>query len=89
MTSIVRKELDAFRLQLAEKKVSLEISDECVAHLAQDGYSAEFGARNVARLVEDKIKAFFVDQVLFGELSEGGTAKADWKNGEYRITVVD
>jgi ATP-dependent Clp protease ATP-binding subunit ClpA len=89
MTSIVRKELDAFRLQLAEKKVSLEISDECVAHLAQDGYSPEFGARNVARLVEDKIKAFFVDQVLFGELSEGGTAKADWKNGEYRITVVD
>jgi len=89
MTSIVRKELDTFRLQLAEKKVSLEISDECVAHLAQDGYSPEFGARNVARLVEDKIKAFFVDQVLFGELSEGGTAKADWKNGEYRITVVD
>ncbi len=88
MTSIVRKELDAFSRQLAEKKVSLDVSDECVAHLAQDGYSAEFGARNVARLVEDKIKAFFVDQVLFGELSDGGRAKADWKDGEYRITVV-
>jgi ATP-dependent Clp protease ATP-binding subunit ClpA len=88
MTSIVRKELDAFQLQLAEKKVSLDVSDECVVHLALDGYSAEFGARNVARLVEDKIKAFFVDQVLFGELSEGGRAKADWKDGEYRITVV-
>jgi len=85
--SIVRKEIDSFRIQLSEKKVELEVTDRCVAQLAVDGYSAEFGARNTARLVEEKIKNFFVDEVLFGSLSEGGTAVADWVDGEYRVTV--
>ncbi len=85
---IVRKELDQFRVQLAEKKVELRVTDQCVAHLAEDGYSKEFGARNVARLVEDRIKTFFVDEVLFGSLSEGGTAVADWKDGEYVIETI-
>ncbi|MDR1587314.1 MAG: ATP-dependent Clp protease ATP-binding subunit ClpA [Treponema sp.] len=88
MSSIVRKELDAFKIQLAEKKVTLEVSAACVDHLAQEGYSREFGARNVGRLVEDKIKSFFVDEVLFGSLSEGGEARADWRDGEYRIDIV-
>ncbi|GAB1482207.1 ATP-dependent Clp protease ATP-binding subunit ClpA [Treponema sp.] len=86
--SIVRKELDAFKLQLEEKKVQLELTEACINQLATEGYSREFGARNVARLVEDKIKAFFVDEVLFGRLSEGGFATADWLDGEYRIEVV-
>jgi ATP-dependent Clp protease ATP-binding subunit ClpA len=89
MQSIVRKELDAFKAQLAEKKVVLEITDACVDHLAEEGYSREFGARNVGRLIEDKIKAFFVDEVLFGSLSSGGAARADWQDGDYRIEVLD
>ncbi|MDR1908995.1 MAG: ATP-dependent Clp protease ATP-binding subunit ClpA [Spirochaetaceae bacterium] len=88
MTSIVNKELDMFRSQLAEKKVSLEVTDSCIARLAEEGYSREFGARNVGRLVEDKIKSFFVDEVLFGALSEGGAARADWRDGEYRISIL-
>ncbi len=87
--AIVRKEIEAFKAQLAEKKVSLAVTDACVSRLAEEGYSREFGARNVARLVEDKVKAFFVDEVLFGRLSEGGEATADWTDGAYRITVAD
>ncbi|MFP3040682.1 ATP-dependent Clp protease ATP-binding subunit ClpA [Treponema primitia] len=87
MQSIVRKELDLFRAQLAEKKVDLEISDACVEHLAEEGYSQEFGARNVGRLIEDKIKSFFVDEVLFGSLSTGGSARADWYDGDYHIEL--
>jgi ATP-dependent Clp protease ATP-binding subunit ClpA len=88
MDFIVRKELDLFRGQLAEKKVTLEVSDACIARLAEEGYSREFGARNVGRLVEDKIKSFFVDEVLFGRLSEGGDARADWRDGEYCIDIL-
>jgi ATP-dependent Clp protease ATP-binding subunit ClpA len=43
----------------------------------------------VGRLIEDKIKSFFVDEVLFGGLSSGGTARADWRDGEYRIEILD
>ena len=88
MTSIVRKELAVFRSQLAEKKVALEITDACVDRLTEEGYSREFGARNVGRVIEEKIKAFFVDEVLFGRLNEGGNARVDWQDEAYRIEVL-
>ena len=88
VASIVRKELDAFRMQLAEKQVVLEVTETCINQLAKEGYSREFGARNVSRLIEDKIKSFFVDEVLFGRLSSGGVARADWSDDEYHIEVV-
>jgi ATP-dependent Clp protease ATP-binding subunit ClpA len=81
MVSIVQKELDAFAAQLAEKNVTLTITGTCTDKLAEEGYSKEFGARNAGRLIEDKIKSFFVDEVLFGRLSEGGSAVVDWKDG--------
>jgi len=81
MVSIVQKELDAFIVQLAEKKVTLTVTPECIEKLAEEGYSKEFGARNAGRLIEDKIKSFFVDEVLFGRLSEGGNAVVDWRDG--------
>ncbi|MDR1839813.1 MAG: ATP-dependent Clp protease ATP-binding subunit ClpA [Treponema sp.] len=87
MVSIVRKELDIFADQLAEKKVIITVTGNCVEHLAEEGYSREFGARNANRLIEEKIKSFFVDEVLFGSLSEGGSAVVDWLDGEYCMDV--
>ena len=84
---IVVKAIDEFRVQLAEKKVEFTTTDALVKHLAEKGYSREFGARNIGRLVEDKIKTFFVDEVLFGRLAEGGKAVADLVDGEVSITV--
>jgi ATP-dependent Clp protease ATP-binding subunit ClpA len=89
MINIVNKELDAFRDQLAEKNVTLEVTDACLNQLAEDGYSRDFGARNAGRIVEEKIKTFFVDEVLFGRLAEGGKARADYDDGEYRIEVLE
>ncbi|MDR2434738.1 MAG: ATP-dependent Clp protease ATP-binding subunit ClpA [Treponema sp.] len=88
MASIVRKELAAFAVQLAEKNVSLTVTDACVDKLAGEGYSREFGARNVDRLIEDRIKSVFVDEVLFGRLSSGGGAVMDYTGGEYRLQVL-
>jgi ATP-dependent Clp protease ATP-binding subunit ClpA len=81
MVSIVKKELDVFSAQLAEKNVTLTVTGNCVDKLAEEGYSREFGARNAGRLIEEKIKSFFVDEVLFGRLSEGGDAVVDWRDG--------
>jgi ATP-dependent Clp protease ATP-binding subunit ClpA len=89
MVSIVEKELDAFKQQLAEKNVTIAVSETCVKQLAKEGYSKESGARNVSRLIEDKIKSFFVDEVLFGRLSGGGSAELDWEDGEYKFVVVE
>ena len=89
MLSIVRKELDLFKAQLEEKNVVLEFTAACLDQLATDGYSRESGARNVGRLVEEKIKSFFVDEVLFGSLESGGCALADYSEGEYRIEITE
>ncbi|QEN06678.1 ATP-dependent Clp protease ATP-binding subunit ClpA [Oceanispirochaeta crateris] len=86
--SIVKKELSSFEKQLAARHVTLEVSDSCIAYLAAEGYSREYGARNISRLIDDKIKTFFVDQVLFGSLVSGGKAKADLKDGVVTIEVL-
>jgi ATP-dependent Clp protease ATP-binding subunit ClpA len=85
MLQIVDKELRLFGAQLVEKKVTLEVTDACRKYLAEKGYSDEFGARNVARLVQDKVKGFFVDSVLFGNLAGGGKAVVDLVDGEIVI----
>ena len=89
MISIVNKELDAFKVQLAQKNVTLTVTGACLDKLAEEGYSREFGARNSSRLVEDKVKSFFVDEVLFGRLTGGGSASVDWRNGEYCMDILE
>jgi ATP-dependent Clp protease ATP-binding subunit ClpA len=89
MTSIINKELDVVRSQLEEKKVTLEVTEACVERLAEEGYSREFGARNSGRVVEEKIKSFFIDEVLFGRLSSGGAARVSYVDGEYLIEVLE
>lgn len=84
---IVVKEVGLFQNMLKSKKVSLKISSECITWLAKTGYSPEFGARNIARLIEDKIKSIFVDQVLFGDLSQGGDALAEIVDNDIKIII--
>ncbi|MDR1868293.1 MAG: ATP-dependent Clp protease ATP-binding subunit ClpA [Treponema sp.] len=87
MISIVNKELNIFKTQLAEKNVQLIVTDTCIQKLAEDGYNRDSGARNVGRVIEEHIKNFFVDEVLFGSLGDGGRAVADWQDGNYSIHV--
>lgn len=85
--NVVKKNLKLFQTQLEAKKIEFTIDDACLTYLAEKGYSPEFGARNIDRLVEDKIKTFFVDEVLFGRLASGGKAHASVENGEVVISV--
>lgn len=85
--AIVRKEIRIFNEQLSERSVQIEITDEAVRWLARKGYSHEFGARNVARIVEDEVKETLVDSVLFGELAAGGgVAAVDVRNDAIVVT---
>ncbi len=78
MESIVRKELDILSGQLAEKQIKLEVTPECTAMLARLGYSREFGARNISRVIDEKITERLVEEVLFDEsLSSGGIVYCD------------
>jgi ATP-dependent Clp protease ATP-binding subunit ClpA len=84
---IVDKELAAFSRQLAKKGVRLSWTPGLVSFLAARGFSADYGARNIARTVSESVKALFIDQVLFGDLSAGGTAQIDVRDGEVTLTL--
>lgn len=78
---IVRKELKEVGQMLSEKRLSLQYSDEVLDHLGNLGYSEEFGARNIARVVDEHVKEWLVDKVLFGEFSSGGTIRLKLEEG--------
>jgi ATP-dependent Clp protease ATP-binding subunit ClpA len=84
---VVGKAVREFQAELAAKKVTLEVTPRCMEWLAQKGYSPDFGAREIARLVSSKLKDFFVDEILFGRLSDGGAAVADIENDEVVIAI--
>ncbi len=86
---IVKKAIRDFNRQLEDKGVELDVSEACLEWLARTGYSPEYGAREIARLVQDKIKRFFVDEVLFGGLQHGGKAYADLDGEEVVIKVLE
>ena len=85
---IVDKEISFFQKQLEDKDVELEVTAECRGYLADKGYSYEYGARNISRLIQDELKTFFVDEVLFGKLTGGGKAVADVEDGSVCIRVI-
>ncbi len=86
---IVKKAIGEFSVQLQEKNVNLQVTDQCYEWLARKGYSDEFGAREIARLIQDKIKRFFVDEVLFGKLQKGGIALADIEGDDVTLRVLE
>ena len=86
---IVRKMIGEFSMQLEQKKVALHVSPAAIAWVARRGFSQIFGAREVARLVQEKIKNPFVDEVLFGRLKSGGAASIEVSGDELVIRVED
>ncbi len=58
--------------QLADKNVTLELSEGAREWLAENGYERDFGARPMRRLIDTRIKRPLADRILFGELQDGG-----------------
>ena len=72
---VVDKEVALLQEQLQEKKVTLELSKEARGWLAENGYDPHFGARPMARLVDQQLKKPLAEALLFGELRTGGVAR--------------
>ena len=79
---VCRKEITRLASRMKEMKVTLSVTEKAVEYITELGYSKEFGARNIARTVEDEIADRLVDEVLFGKLEKGGNVTADYKNSK-------
>jgi len=82
---IAKKAIKQFEEKLKAKNIKLKVTTQCYKWLAQKGLSSIYGAREILRIVQDKIKTYFVDEVLFGKLSKGGTAVVDVVDDEIKI----
>jgi ATP-dependent Clp protease ATP-binding subunit ClpA len=75
MLSIVDKFVRELETQLSERKVKLSLSQEAREWLGKKGYDPLYGARPLARVVQDELKKPLSDELLFGKLKNGGSVK--------------
>nr|WP_216622833.1 ATP-dependent Clp protease ATP-binding subunit ClpA [Corallococcus exercitus] len=74
---VVDKEVRLLQKVLDEKKVTLSLTPAARAWLAEHGYDPAFGARPMARLVDNTLKKPLAEALLFGSLKSGGVARFD------------
>jgi ATP-dependent Clp protease ATP-binding subunit ClpA len=82
---IARKAVKEFEEKLRLKNITLKVSESCYNWIVERGVSSNYGAREIKRIVDQEIKPYFVDKVLFGELSNGGNALVDYIDGKINI----
>jgi ATP-dependent Clp protease ATP-binding subunit ClpA len=82
---VARKFLTELEGQLQEKKVALEVSPAAIDWFVEHGYDKAMGARPMARLVQNTLKAPLANEILFGKLTSGGVAHVDVKGGQIDI----
>ena len=69
---VVEKFVLQLEAQLADRDVTIELSEPAKAWLVQHGYDEQMGARPMARIIQEHIKKPLADEVLFGKLKGGG-----------------
>jgi ATP-dependent Clp protease ATP-binding subunit ClpA len=75
ITKVVEKFVFQLEAQLADRGVTIELSEDAAKWLAETGYDEKFGARPLARVIQENIKKPLADELLFGKLLHGGTVR--------------
>jgi ATP-dependent Clp protease ATP-binding subunit ClpA len=88
MEMIVDKFMLELNDQLAGKRVTVDYSDEIRTYLAKKGHDPRYGARPLSRVIQTEIKDALSDEILFGQLSKGGTVFVDLKDGELTFSYA-
>src|SRR5688572_15335096 len=82
---VVDKQIDELRAMVAPKGVTIELDPAARAWLATKGFDRAFGARPMGRLIERVIKRPLSEKLLFGSLSNGGTARIVVENDALQL----
>ena len=80
LITIVDRELDKLNLLLKSKKVKVKLTKKAKEYLANEGYDERYGARHIARVIDEKVKEALTDEILFGKLKKGGLVKVSFKD---------
>jgi ATP-dependent Clp protease ATP-binding subunit ClpA len=75
IAKVVEKFIFQLEAQLADRGVMIEMSEQATKWIGEKGYDEKFGARPLARVIQENIKKPLADELLFGKLENGGTVK--------------
>lgn len=82
---IVDKFIGELNSQLAEKGVVVNLNPQSRKWLAKNGFDPRYGARPMARLINEKIKQPLAEAILFGSLANGGSVSVDIEDGNLKL----
>ena len=88
---VVEKFIMQLEAQLEDRQVLIEMSEEATSWLANRGYDQQMGARPLARVIQEHVKKPLADELLFGRLVSGGTARVlvePTEDGEGKLGFV-
>ena len=77
MGRVVDKFIMELEAQLGDRNVAIELSDAARQWLAEKGYDPTFGARPLARVIQESVKKPLAEELLFGKLAKGGGVRVD------------
>ena len=84
---IVRMQVEIVAKRLADKQITLTLSDAAIEHLAKEGYNPQYGARPLKRLIQTKLLTSIANMMVARGVMEGGKVVVDIKNGEFTFDV--
>ena len=82
---VVDKFIVELQAQLDKKSVNLELTNKAREWLADKGYDKAMGARPMGRVIQEQLKKPLANEILFGELIDGGTVKVSVKDKKLRF----
>ncbi len=86
---VVEKFVMQLEAQLADRNVTIELSSAAKEWLAERGYDRLYGARPLARVIQEHIKKPLAEELLFGKLVRGGSVKVTLKDGKLDFEMVE
>ena len=84
-TLILQKKLRELEVKLDARKVKMSLSQAAFDHLLNEGFTKEYGAREMDRVISQKLKPLLMREILFGKLKNGGLTNIDFKDGSLSI----
>ena len=84
-TLILKKKLGELQEKLATKQVTMTLSDETFELLLNEGFTREYGAREMDRVIAQRLKPLLMKEILFGSLKHGGNIEVITKDGSISI----
>ncbi len=84
-TSILHKKLRELNAKLEAKNVKMTLSSEAFDHLLAEGFTPEYGAREMDRVISQRLKPILMREILFGSLKNGGNITIELTDGSLSI----